>query len=240
MSQVPKPEHSHPSGSERSQKKEPGYVTNLLHAVVPIGRAYEASESAQQGLGKQRRELEGQLYQALEADLIAFANSRMTAKDHVSLDACSVVGEVLLDLSRDTQKTWRDSKDFMDYACTAIDSFLKDNARKRRRSKRGGKLNRVSEAALIGLLDGTARPADEVELAELREWLRKELSQLEKTRPEMAVVVYLNVFCELSFERIGPLLGVVPSTVGRRMKDATMILVRNWKRLSTSQESDAT
>ena len=229
MSANDKDEDPEPVIHGQLQHPEVGQITSLLRAVVAVGRA---SEQARQGMGEVRRELEDEIYRELEKELTAFAYSRMTERDRVSLDACSVVGEVLLDLSRDTAKSWRNRGEFKAWACRKIESYLKDNAKKRKAKKRGGDLSRASESALIGLLDGTKKPSEEAELAELCEWLREQLLELEGTHPDLALVVYLSVFCGLPFARIGPLLGVDPITASRRMQKATAVLVRNLNRPS--------
>ena len=198
---------------------EEGEITQLLRCVA-AGR--QANTEA---------------YQALKAQLKLIAERQMSAADQLSIDASHVVNHVYMELAGNPEISWQDREHFLAYACREIRSFLVDNARKRKTQKRGGGQAVANLAAVAEPATGSPTPDKETELNDDLLKLDAVLPALELDHPDLASVVYLHFFGGLSFERIGPLLGINPGTASRRWLKARTILHREMTQTGSGRRS---
>ena len=126
----------------------------------------------------------------------------------------SLVHEVFLRLSANEQVTWADRRHFFAAAAKAMRSAQVDDARKRKRLKRGGGWR----AEPLGDGPATFDP-DPVEVLAVEE----ALSRLEQHDPQKAEVVSLKYFAGLTIDEIADVLGLSP-----RQVDKEWYFARAW------------
>jgi RNA polymerase sigma factor (TIGR02999 family) len=167
-----------------------------------------------------------QLLPLIYDELRKLAAARMAgeAKGH-TLQPTALVHETYLRLvSGETPKTWKSRRHFFAAAALAMRRILVDSARKKRRLKRGGELEK-SPIDDIELFDEQL-PLDDL-LA-----LDEALLKLEQTDSEKAQLVQLRFFAGLDYQEAGELLGISVATAKRHWRFA-----RAWLRQQMAGES---
>jgi RNA polymerase sigma factor (TIGR02999 family) len=138
-----------------------------------------------------------------------------------TLDATALVHEAYLRLVGDQR--FENRRHFFAAAAEAMRRILVENARRKKRLKRGGGRQRceLQEDHRIGL------PPDD-RLLDLDE----ALGQLAEAQPELAELVKLRYFAQLTVEQSAELLGLSPRTVKRNWVYASA-----WLRRAMGRES---
>jgi RNA polymerase sigma factor (TIGR02999 family) len=134
-----------------------------------------------------------------------------------TLQATALVHEAWLRLGGDDQPTWDNRGHFFAAAAEAMRRILIDNARRKKRLRHGGALERVN---LEGL-DLAASMEDEQLLA-----LNEALDHLEEHEAVKAQVVKLRLFAGLTNQEVAQVLGVSEPTVKRHWAYARAWLFR--------------
>jgi RNA polymerase sigma factor (TIGR02999 family) len=138
-----------------------------------------------------------------------------------TLQPTALVHEAYLRLvGSDSQKSWDGRGHFFAAAAEAMRRILVENARRKKRIKHGGAVNRVE------LTDGLAfvSISDDDMIA-----LDQALEALTQNDPESANVVKLHFFAGLTHEQIGQALGFSERKSERRMNYAKAWLRRRIK-----------
>ncbi len=138
-----------------------------------------------------------------------------------TLQATEIVNELYLRLNDRRQMRWRDRAHFFNFASRAIRRILVDQARARRRIKRGGDGADLSLDEAIGL----PQPVD-VDLVALDLALDR-LASLDRRQSRL---VELRFFGGLSTAEAGAVLGISAATVGREWSSARAWLARELRR----------
>lgn len=170
---------------------EPKNLTEMLH---------QASEGS--------REAADRLLPLVYDELRRLAQSKLKAeKSGQTLQATALVHEAYLKLIDLDRMKWNDRAHFFAVAATAIRRILVDQARARKREKRGGDAKRVS-------LDEVLTIAAEGPHTDLID-LNNALNRFSEIDPERARVVELRFFGGLSAKEISEVLGVDRRTISR-------------------------
>ena len=138
-----------------------------------------------------------------------------------TLQATALVHEAYLRLVGKEDPQWNGRRHFFGAAAEAMRRILVENARRKKRLKHGGGLERVD-------LDGVDLPApmpDDELLA-----LDEALARLEQIKPEAVELVKLCFFVELTQEQAARELGISVSTAERLWAYARAWLFREMKR----------
>ena len=152
-----------------------------------------------------------QLMTLLYDDLRAIAARALrNEKQQPNLQPTLLVNEAYLKLSETNRITWADRGHFLAVAARIMREVLVDEARKRGARKRDWG-RRVTFS--INLL-GTGDPL--VDLLELDE----AMGQLEEIRPDLARVVELRFFCDLTIDEAAAALDCSAATVNRQWRTA--------------------
>ena len=134
-----------------------------------------------------------------------------------SLQTTALANEVYLRLGGNAPFRWANRRHFFGAVAKAIREILIDDARKRRRLKRGG------GRALLSLDDEVPAPADEpVTVLAIDEALEK----LEQVEPVGAEVVRLRYFLGLSIDETATVRDVSARTVDNKWRSARVWLHR--------------
>ncbi len=161
-----------------------------------------------------------QLLPLVYEELRKLAAAKMAQeKPGQTLQATGLVHEAYLRLV-DVQKAqhWNSRGHFFGAAAEAMRRILVDNARRKKREKHGGQLQRV---ALVELRVGAnSRPDDLLILDET-------LGELAKSDAKIAELVKLHCFAGLSIEQAAEILGVSARTAYRDWAYARAWLFRN-------------
>ncbi len=134
-----------------------------------------------------------------------------------TLQATSLVHEAYLRLTGGVRDQWQDRAHFFRAAAEAMRCILIENARKKSRWKRGGRLERVD---LAGLELATDTPPDTLLV------VHEALERLEAEAPERAELVRLRFFIGLSHAEVAKVLGLSEPTVKRHWDFARAWLLR--------------
>jgi RNA polymerase sigma factor (TIGR02999 family) len=125
-----------------------------------------------------------------------------------TLQPTALVHEAFLRLvGNDVDAEWQGRKHFLATAALAMRHILIENARRKKREKRGGEWNRVD---LVDHADPRQREAEEI-LA-----LNEALTRLAEVDPEAAELVQLHTFGGMSVEDAGQQLGLSRSEAYRQ------------------------
>lgn len=152
---------------------------------------------------------------------LVYSELRRLAAAHLSrekpgqtLQATALVHEAWLRLDGSTNRDLKDPGEFMAYAAEAMRRILVENARRKRRPKHGGDLQRldVNEVPI-------ACPVPEDELLAVD----AALDRLAELDPRAALVVKLRFFVGLTEAQVAEHLGLSGSTVSR-----TWAFARAW------------
>lgn len=143
-----------------------------------------------------------------------------------TLDATALVHEAYLRLVGDQH--FENRRHFFAAAAEAMRRILVEAARRKARFKHGGARRRceLREDDLISL------PPDDRLLA-----LDEALSQLAAVRPELAELVKLRYFAQMTVEQTADLLGASPRTVKRNWVYASAWLRRAMERDAASEQA---
>jgi len=142
-----------------------------------------------------------------------------------TLDATGLVHEAYLRLvAPRTARTWQNSRHFFAAAAEAMRRILIENARRKKRLKRGGDLRRVDQDEIVC---ASSEPPDRL-LA-----INEAISQLALADPEAVEVVKLRIFVGFSIEEAADSLGISRASAYRHWTYA-----KAWLKLAL-QEEDA-
>jgi RNA polymerase sigma factor (TIGR02999 family) len=139
-----------------------------------------------------------------------------------TLQATALVHEAYLRLVGTEDPTWDGRKHFFGAAAEAMRRILVENARRKKRLKRGGDLERVD----VDAVDLPAPMPDDELMA-----LDAALDRLAEADPRAAELVKLCFFVGLTQEQAGRELGVSVSTVERTWAFARAWLFREIQRI---------
>ena len=123
-----------------------------------------------------------------------------------TLQATALVHEAWLRLSASIGQEWRGRDHFFSAAAEAMRRILVDNARRKRRQRHGGGLERVQWDVIelpIAMDDDKCLQVDEA------------LTRLAATDPQKAEIVKMRVFAGLKVGEIAALLGCSEKTIQR-------------------------
>jgi RNA polymerase sigma factor (TIGR02999 family) len=152
-----------------------------------------------------------------------------------TLQATALVHEAYLrlvgsgDASAPRVQHWKSRRHFFAAASEAMRRILVENARRKKRLKRGGGRQRCD----LQEDDCVAPPPDDRLLA-----LDEALDQLATDHPELAELVKLRYFAQMTVEQTAELLGLSPRTVKRNWVYASAWLRRAMVREAGSQADD--
>ena len=152
-----------------------------------------------------------ELYEAVYSHLKAIAQNRISGESNREMHATVLVNEAYLKLARQNS-AWRDRRHFYGVAAEAMRRILIDDARMRKRAKRGGQMVRQPLSAVF-LPGNEDWGPDLVELDEA-------LNALESYSAEHSELVRLKFFSGLTFPECSEVLNVSLSTVERRWRFA--------------------
>ena len=141
----------------------------------------------------------------------------------VTLQPTALVHEAFLKLVRPRADGFTGRRHFMSVAAMAMRQVLANQARDRRRLKRGGDAARVTLAHAEALAGGSDNGDREVEIDLIA--LDDALTKLQELDPRLARVVELRFFAGLSLEESAEILEVGERTVRRHWT-----LARAWLR----------
>lgn len=161
------------------------------------------------------------LWQTVYDELRALAHSQM-AQEHGprTLQPTALVNEAYLRLFANSEGNFENRRHFFAAAAQAMHRIRVDDARSRRRLKRGGGAAAVSPQMSEGDTDGpSVFDPDPVDILALDE----ALSKLTEERPELVELVRLRFFVGLGLNETAEVLGVSRRTVAYKWR-----LARAW------------
>ena len=162
------------------------------------------------------------LFSLVYNELHAIARNQMRSEPggH-TLQPTALVNEAFLKLVQSEQLEFRDRRHFLLVASRAMQRILVDQARARKRIKRGGNATRVP-------LSDSHRTTleDDSKLLDLNQ----SLVELESRFPEQAELVRLHIFTGLTLERCAEVMSTSKSTVERRWRFARAWLLDQMNR----------
>jgi RNA polymerase sigma factor (TIGR02999 family) len=154
-------------------------------------------------------------------ELRALAAQKMAGeRPGQTLQATALVHEAWLRLGGDRQPAWQNRAHFFAAAAEAMRRILVDNARRKRATRHGGRLERVP----LECLDPAA-PADDDQLLALHEALEKFAAR----DARKAELVKLRFFAGLSMSQASEVLGISEPTAKRDWAFARAWLLREIK-----------
>jgi RNA polymerase sigma factor (TIGR02999 family) len=153
---------------------------------------------------------------------LAAAKMAREAPGH-TLQATALVHEAWLRLGADRQPAWRSRAEFFAAAAEAMRRILIENARRKRRIRHGGGLDKV-DADEPGLAL-VARESDEQLLL-----LHEALDALAALNPRAAEIVKQWYFVGMTLEEIAEILGISVTTAKRDLAYARTWLFNEIKR----------
>ena len=171
-------------------------------------------DRVQEGDSKAAEELLPLVYEELRK--LAAAKMAQQAPGQ-TLQATALVHEAYLRLTGGVRDQWQDRAHFFRAAAEAMRCILIENARKKSRWKRGGRLERVE---LEGLELATATSPDTLLV------VHEALARLESEDPPKADLVRLRFFIGLTHAETARVLGLSEPTVKRHWDFARAWLLR--------------
>ena len=167
-----------------------------------------------------------QLWSLIYGELHKVARGQLAAeRGHRALQPTTLIHEAFLRLTADENVQWANRRQFFAGAARAMRRIRIDDARKRRRQKRGGGEQPgplVSEPPIFD--------QDPTEVLAIDEAVRK----LEQIDPRKAEVVLLRYFTGLTVSETAEVLGVSPRTVDNEWRFARAWLRRELTRGNTT------
>jgi len=176
-------------------------VTRILNAI-------------EQGDGRATEDLLPLVYEELR--LLAAQKMSQEAAGQ-TLQATALVHEAYIRLVEDKNRDWNSRGHFFKAAAEAMRRILVENARRKKRLKRGGHRERQT-------LDETAIAADKQDLDLLA--LDEALAKLEADDPEKASLVKLKYFAGLTTSQAAKILNISLPTANRHWSYARSWLFR--------------
>ena len=158
-----------------------------------------------------------EMYALVYGELKRIARHQLRADAPATLTTTDLVHEAFLKLGHGPAAGWEGRAHFFGAASRAMRQVLVDLARRRRATKHGGDLRRVSLSAAGASLD--------VELDEIIA-LDAALEQLNSVDERLRRIVELRFFAGLGEEEVARILGVTPRTVERNWVKARLILLK--------------
>jgi RNA polymerase sigma factor (TIGR02999 family) len=196
-------------------RREPGRTTRTLRAFPMDQRSLTSLfESAERGDAAAAEAL----FAALYGELHRLAKRELARRGgHVTLGVTTLLHEAYLKMSDRDGIAFPDRARFMAYAARVMRGLIIDHVRRRRASKRGGRLQ-------ITVLDTTVadQVADERELQRISD----ALDELAKADATLAEIVDLKFFCGFSFAEIAAMRGASERTIQRHWEKARLYLHR--------------
>ena len=135
-----------------------------------------------------------------------------------TLQPTALVQEAWIKLAGTEQQSWRDRRHFFGAAAEAMRRILIDRARKRKRFRHGGGLNRVELDEIT-----VATLASDEQLVAVDE----ALMELERDLPQHAQIAKLRFYTGLSVRQVAETLETSESTVKRQWNYARLWLLRH-------------
>ena len=178
-------------------------------------------EAIEQGDSKAADELLPLVYEELRR--LAAAKMAHQAPGQ-TLQATALVHEAYLRLTGGVRDQWQDRAHFFRAAAEAMRCILIENARKKSRWKRGGKLERVD---LEGLELAAETPPDTLLV------VQEALERLAAEDPPKAELVKLRFFVGLTHAEAAKVLGLSEPTVKRHWDFARAWLLREIRVIAT-------
>jgi RNA polymerase sigma factor (TIGR02999 family) len=174
-------------------------------------------ERVEKGDGKAAEELLPLVYEELRK----LAAVKMAQEQPgQTLQATALVHKAWLRLAKPNTQQWRGREHFFSAAAEAMRRILVENARRKKRLRHGGGLERME----IESIDLPIAAQDEKCLL-----VSEYLDQLENEDPVKAHVVKMRVFAGLKISEIAAILGVSEKTVQRHWHFARACLSRSLK-----------
>lgn len=186
-----------------------------------MGQVTELIADLPYGNGRSVSTLFSLVYNELRA--IAHHQMRGESADH-TLQPTALVNEAFLKLTQSKQLKFQDRHHFFLIASRAMQRILVDQARSRKRVKRGGNATRVplSDSHLT-TLENDANLID----------LNQSLIELESKFPLPAELVRLHIFTGLTMEQCAQVMNTSKSTSERRWRFARAWLLNHLNRGDT-------
>lgn len=156
---------------------------------------------------------------------LAAGQLRHERPDH-TLQPTALVNEAYLQLVEQRQMNWQTRAHFFGAAANLMRRILVDHARAHNAAKRGGDAVRVSLSDVTALIE---QQSIEVLL------LDQALNELQALDPELARLVELRYFAELSIEETAEVLALSPATVKRHWNSAKVWLHRRLTQGATNE-----
>lgn len=182
--------------------------------VAPVSEVTRILDRVQQGEAKAAEELLPLVYEELRR----LAASKMADQaPGQTLQPTALVHEAFLRLTGGARDRWQDRAHFFRAAAEAMRCILIENARRKSRWKRGGRLERVN---LEGLELAAETPPDTLLL------VQEALERLAAEDAPKAELVKLRFFIGLTHCEAAEVLGVSESTVKRHWEYARAWLLR--------------
>lgn len=175
---------------------------------------------AREGSSVSSKQLMELVYQRLRA--LAGHYFRRQPEDH-TLQPTALVHEVFLKVVGNDGLEWRDRAHFFAICATAMRGILADHARRRRASKRGRDLQRITLSR--ALVEETSSPLDLLDLDEA-------LKALAALNTRQARIVECRFFAGMTVPEIAQTLGVSTRTV-----DNDWAMARAWISVRLSSRS---
>ena len=205
--------------------KGPAVLPRLLPLIfeLPMNDVTRILSAAEQGDPAAAAELLPLVYQELRK----LAAAKLTQeRPGQTLDATGLVHEAYLRLvGPRTDKTWQNRRHFFAAAAEAMRRILIDNARRKKRLKRGGDLRRVDQDEIAS---SNSEPPDRL-LA-----INDAISQLALADPEAVEVVKLRIFVGFSIAEAADALGISRATAYRHWTYA-----KAWLKLALQEEDES-
>jgi RNA polymerase sigma factor (TIGR02999 family) len=169
---------------------------------------------------------DARLWSIVYAELHRLAR-RAVARERPSpdLQVSGVAHEAYLRIFRTGFPEWKGRRYFTATLARAIEQYLLDRARTRKRVKRGDGLRPLSLGVVPGELASFERAS-----APETEALLEALSMLEKVSPRAAEVTRMRFILDLSVEETADMLEMSQATVKREWSFARAFLLRELKR----------
>ncbi len=188
-------------------------ITNLeIFAVDDISRSIE-------NVRKGDRQATAELFQHVYNELRGIAAAKLVAEPAgLTLQPTALVHEVFVRLiGPEQQRDWTSSGHFIAVAADVMRHVLVDNARRRKRIKRGGDRHRVDME-----LESIGSSLDDNQLLELHD----ALDELAEQEPVKARLVVLRYFGGMTIEQACEVLGISRTTAHRHWTYARAWLFR--------------
>jgi len=170
-------------------------------------------------LAQSDREASDRLYTLVYNELRNMAHNQLRGeRDGHTLQTTALANEVYLKLVGYDSVDWRNRAQFFAIAATAMRRLLVDQARARKRAKRGAGVDHVP----IEFAVHSASPQPGSDIVALND----ALTRFQQEDPAKCAVVEMRYFAGLTTDEIAGVLGISPRTVERHWRYARAWLYR--------------